>query len=432
MSGQAIRSFSGMLAVAVVATACATSTAPTPARTAAPTTFASATLSPVMPTVGATTAFEQTATPQQTATPEQTASPRPTGTPAPAGPQPLRMGALPAGVYRTNTFEPQITFTLPDGWSEFFPDDDEGAYMGSSHAELAVGRADEVVDPDSHAAVEAPEDLLDWLVQHPAFGGPEPVAIEIGGVEAHYVDLPGPSADTKLFHYVEGDFHIPPGVATRIYVVPLEGQDVSVVVMPPPGKPTADAIEATDSIIELLDIDIPASPEPQALHMGNLTPGQYRTNRFEPALLLTLPATWQEFFPDENDEIYMAGTGAELAISVAAEVVDPDSRVAVAAPENLAKWLSQHPAFGASEPVDIEIGGIKSHYVDLPAPSADTGVFHFPGGDFHIPGVATRVYVVPLDGPDLSLFVMPSSSSGTIEDAIDATRPIIESLEIDR
>jgi hypothetical protein len=38
--------------------------------------------------------------------------------------------------------------------------------------------------------------------------------------------------------------------------------------------------------------------------------------------------------------------------------------------------------------------------------------------------------VVPLDGPDLSLVVLPPEANGTIEGAIEATMPIVESLEL--
>ncbi len=128
----------------------------------------------------------------------------------------------------------------------------------------------------------------------------------------------------------------------------------------------------------------------------------------------------------------MHSPDGELAISVADEVVDPESHLGVEAPEDLAEWLSQHPAFDASEPVAIQIAGIDSNYVDLPPPSADTRLFHYPTGDFHIQsGLATRVYVVPLEGPDLSLVVLPAEGRGTIEHAIEAVSPIVESLQID-
>src|SRR3954471_6680974 len=56
----------------------------------------------------------------------------------------------------------------------------------------------------------------------------------------------------------------------------------------------------------------PATTRP--LEMGSLVPGQYRTNHFEPQLILTLPEGWSQFFADEFDQIYMGSADAELAI----------------------------------------------------------------------------------------------------------------------
>jgi hypothetical protein len=165
------------------------------------------------------------------------------------------MGILEAGTYRTNHFEPTLLLTFPDGWSQFFPDEDDEIYIGSEDAELAISRAAQVVDPKSHAPVDAPDDLLEWLTHHPAFDAPEAVAIQLGGVDSHYVDLPGPSADTKIFHFPGGDFHIPPGVATRVYVVPLERSDISFVILPHANGGTIEAaIEAAHPVVAALEI----------------------------------------------------------------------------------------------------------------------------------------------------------------------------------
>lgn len=165
------------------------------------------------------------------------------------------MGTLPAGEYVTNRFEPTLVLTLPDGWSQFFQDEEDQIYMGSANAELAIGRAAQVVDGVSHEPVAAPEDLLEWLTQHPALGDPEPVAIQLGGVDAYYVDLPGPAADTAIFSFPEGDFHIPPGVATRFYVIPQEGLDISFSILPKANGGTIEAaIEAAGPIVESIEI----------------------------------------------------------------------------------------------------------------------------------------------------------------------------------
>jgi hypothetical protein len=166
------------------------------------------------------------------------------------------MGNLPAGEYETNNFVPTLVFTLPDGWSQFFPDEDDEIYMGSAKAELAISRAAKVVDPVSHKPADAPEDLAVWLTEHPAFGNPAAVAIRLGGLDAYYVDLAAPGSDTGIFSFPGGNFHIGPGIATRIYIVPQEGSDISFVVLPSEGQgATIDAaIEASHSIVESLKL----------------------------------------------------------------------------------------------------------------------------------------------------------------------------------
>jgi hypothetical protein len=165
------------------------------------------------------------------------------------------MGTLAGGEYRTNRFVPQLTFSLPNGWSQFFPDEDDEIYMGSPGAELAISRAPEVVDPATRGRIEAPEDLMAWITEHPAFGSPEPVAIRLGGIDSHYADLPGPVADTKLFHFPGGDFHIAPGMPSRVYVVPLPGIDISFIVLPREGsRDIGAAVEAAQPIVESLVI----------------------------------------------------------------------------------------------------------------------------------------------------------------------------------
>ncbi len=205
------------------------------------------------PTPTATTRPTAVTTISPTTSPSASPSATPGATPSPT-PRGLRMGDLAAGKYQTNFFEPTLVLTLPEGWHEFFADEDDEIYLGSPAAELAISRAAEVVDPESRLAVDAPEDLLAWLTQHPSFDAPEPVAIQIGGVDSHYVDMPGPTGNANLFRFPGGDFHIPPGIATRIYVVPLDGQDLSLVVMPPADGSTEQAIEATAAIVESLEL----------------------------------------------------------------------------------------------------------------------------------------------------------------------------------
>jgi hypothetical protein len=89
----------------------------------------------------------------------------------------LRVGALAPGAYATTAFEPRLTFTLGEGWSASFQDDDdEVALEHASGTFLYMTRVTKVIDPATLSTVAAPDDLVGWLSTHPrlAAASPEP------------------------------------------------------------------------------------------------------------------------------------------------------------------------------------------------------------------------------------------------------------------
>jgi hypothetical protein len=174
-----------------------------------------------------------------------------------------------------------------------------------------------------------------------------------------------------------------------------------------------------------------ASSGPAPLGMGDLPPGQYTTNSFEPNLVLTLPDGWHQFFPDDADEIALGGPGAELNITRPAEVIDPESAAPVEAPDSLLGWFTDHSRLDGSEPVEVQVDCIDSHYVDLTAPTADVALFHYPGGDMRLPaGVSTRLYIVPLEGPDLVALILPPPGANDLDAVLRQAEPIVLALAI--
>jgi hypothetical protein len=170
---------------------------------------------------------------------------------------------------------------------------------------------------------------------------------------------------------------------------------------------------------------------PPALRMGELPAGQYTTNAFEPNLVLTLPEGWSQFFPDEDDEIALGGPGVELNITRPPEVVDPVTRAPVDTPEVLLDWFTGHPSLEVGAPVGVEIDGIASHYVDVAA-SSEINIFHYPPGDMRLPaGALSRVYIVPLDGPDLVAMILAPAGAEDLGAALSAAEPIVTSVSID-
>ena len=240
MSGHQFRPKGITLVIGLLVSACAGSGGPSQAPPAQPT-------SSLRPSaVAATPTARPAATPS--AVPAATRA-----TAAPTGPQPLRMGQLDAGIYRTNFFEPQLVFVLPDGWSEFFPDEDDEVYMGAPGAELAISRPAQVRDPETSQPVDVPDDLLSWLLDHPDLNVAEPTPLQIDGIPSSYIE-PDATREVRLFVFTGGDFRIGAGNRQRMYVVPLDGPDLAITIIAPQGGELVDAVATAESIVESLEI----------------------------------------------------------------------------------------------------------------------------------------------------------------------------------
>lgn len=153
---------------------------------------------------------------------------------------PLRMGTLPAGTYATTRFEPTLILTLGEGWTQLFADDaDEVALEHKAEGvALNITRVTRVVDPGNGSRVEAPEDLIAWLASHPALSASEPEPVTVAGIEGRTLTIGPSTGDVPLFSYPSGDMRLPPNEQARIYVVPLDGPDLTVF-QAGPGAPDA-------------------------------------------------------------------------------------------------------------------------------------------------------------------------------------------------
>ncbi|RZS64524.1 hypothetical protein EV187_2911 [Agromyces ramosus] len=112
------------------------------------------------------------------------------------------LGPLTAGEYRTTTFEPQIDYTVPDGWTNF--EDLPGnfwLFQQQDSQESARGGSYLGIYSNIHAAAidcrEAwqdgvgitPTELVDWYQSVPGLIVSEPLPVTVGGLEGLQVDL---------------------------------------------------------------------------------------------------------------------------------------------------------------------------------------------------------------------------------------------------
>jgi hypothetical protein len=204
-----------------------------------------------------------TAVPSATAAPSlepASVSPAPTPTdaadPSATAADPIGTGPLAAGTYETTRFEPQLTLTLGDGWTALFQDDsDEVTLERSGQIAFKITRVTRVVDPGTGQAVDVPDDLVAWVQQHDSLTVGRPRELEIAGRSASSVDAS--AVDTvQLFAYDEGNMRLPGGVSGRFHVVPLDGPDLTVLVLAPASS-FDEAIRLAQPILDSIRIGPP-------------------------------------------------------------------------------------------------------------------------------------------------------------------------------
>lgn len=106
--------------------------------------------------------------------------------PLPPYEKPLRPGE-----YRSVKFEPSLSFRVGKGWwsgEQELPDFMQLASQERT-AYLRFANVKEVYEPGTQDAVEAPEDLVGWLQDHPDLKTGEPEPITVGGVEGVQIDV---------------------------------------------------------------------------------------------------------------------------------------------------------------------------------------------------------------------------------------------------
>ena len=121
------------------------------------------------------------------------------GVPIPgATPVPSRPTALPAGTYRTQAFQPQLTFTVPDGWwlASDSPDFVQLLPVDSDQVGIYLFRDPSAASQDATCPL-APEpsvgllstDLSTWIRGRPGFVASNPRLAEVGGLRGVELDV---------------------------------------------------------------------------------------------------------------------------------------------------------------------------------------------------------------------------------------------------
>ena len=181
------------------------------------------------------------------------------GTEKEAKPRPLPEDdkALQPGEYRSEEFEPSLSFRVGDGWTNLPPESSEvlaiqrgGAVVG----EVNFFRLKEVYEPTRRSMpnlVEAPKDPKGWVAwvrHHPYLQTSEPEQVEVGGVKGLQVDvvvgdLPNYrgrcGTDCVDIGRIEGypqlkiDVFMPEDAKARVTFLDVEGETVTISIISP-------------------------------------------------------------------------------------------------------------------------------------------------------------------------------------------------------
>jgi hypothetical protein len=183
-----------------------------------------------------------------------------------------------------------------------------------------------------------------------------------------------------------------------------------------------------------------ASSDPSAsglltIHEGDLAPGWYTTTAFQPVLRFRLGDGWRAYFQDDSDEIAFDrsdGTGF-LAITRVTRVID---RVIgnIPVPDDLMGWLALNPAFcWAGPPTSVTMGGLTGSMIDgrVKPGLAPTDIFAYETGNMRVVGGdRIRYYILPLDGPDLTIVLTGTHGEPAFTITHSAATVTLDSLEI--
>jgi hypothetical protein len=196
-----------------------------------------------------------TVSPRETS-PAPASSPEPPGCPNPDGGTCL--GVLQAGTYSTRTFQPKLTYTVPDGWANYEDDAGNAAFappgVNLSKVEQAVDDifimtivAPATMNCEATADTNVPDTakgVSSWLSHHPWLSTSQPKAVTIGGLRGYVLSVRptstggircgGPVRSVPLVVGVggtsQGDFWLAgPSDHALVYLLNFEGLPLGIV-----------------------------------------------------------------------------------------------------------------------------------------------------------------------------------------------------------
>jgi hypothetical protein len=117
------------------------------------------------------------------------------GAPEPR-PLPEERRALPPGEYRSEEFEPSLSFRVGEGWATSPPELSDALLITRGHERGGLGFANvqevfiyKPTKTSNPNVVEAPKDMVGWFRQHPYLRTEKAEPVKVGGVDGVRLDV---------------------------------------------------------------------------------------------------------------------------------------------------------------------------------------------------------------------------------------------------
>jgi hypothetical protein len=140
-----------------------------------------------------------------------------------------------------------------------------------------------------------------------------------------------------------------------------------------------------------------AGARPLPLYEQALSPGEYHSVEFKPALSFEVGKGWSNNAEQLSDWIQLSQQGeiGTLQFANVKEVFKPGTTNVQEAPQDLVGWLQHHPYLKTSKPRPVTVGGVKGEQLEVhvdhlpkdpngycePVPSGCLDIFNLSGGD---------------------------------------------------
>src|SRR5262245_3921525 len=178
----------------------------------------------------------------------------------------------------------------------------------------------------------------------------------------------------------------------------------------------------------------PSEASTAELAEGGHTAGRYTYSEFEPRIEVTLPDDrWTTFhlIPDFFDVAQETADGpvAVMFLDPIAFLTQREEDVQAATPREAIELIGALEGVTLSEPHEIEIGGLSGLEVDADFAIDDTHVIRVSGGNIGF-GPNGDIRLAFLEADEGLLVIGLSAPAGFMDEALDATRSVRESIEI--